>query len=272
MQAALETEFLHTRGRTGTLLGRYPVLSTGRADATFRTCMVDGQVVAACAVRRFTWQAADMFEGAMIGFVWTEPARRGHGHAAYLLQSVVEELTSAGLDFAVLWSGIEGFYERLGWQRGDPGLFTSVPGTGPARREPLQPLAPVALDRLRLASGQPRLARSAAHWQCVPIPATTTGCFCQENAYVLCGEANEERYVYEAHGTEAALSALWPRVTAGVSRVHVNDWTDGALSGWLAREAGVVFKPQRLAFWQLLAPRARQADWQRWHLPWFDRI
>lgn len=270
---SLEVEFLHSRGRTGSLSRRYPALFERPDAATaFRCCEADGALVGACALRRFSWHAERVFEGAMIGFVWTDPGRRGEGHAAFLLRAVVEELAARGLDFVVLWSGLEGFYERLGWQRADPGVFASVPGNPNGTREALEPLVPALLEGMRLAADQPRLLRTGEDWRAVPIPATTTGVIATDSAYVLCGELDAARYVYEAHGSDAALAALWPRVVAGVSQVHVNDWTGGTLHGWLARQPGVRVKPQGLAFWQLLGTRARHADWRRWHLPWFDRI
>ena len=271
--AALEAEFLHTRGRKGTLAERYPTLfgGAGVPDA-FRLCAAGEEVVSACAIRRFRWEAQALFHGAMIGFVWTAPGHRGQGHAAFLLRSVVDELSAQGLDFAVLWSGLEGFYERLGWQRADPGVFATIPGAPHVPRESPPPPAASSLEALRLASHQPRLRRGAQDWQVVPIPATCVGMFASTDAYLLCGDSNEDRFIYEAHGPQAALAALWPRVAAGMTRVHVNDWTGGPLHAWLAGHSIGVFKPQRLAFWQPLGLRAKQGHWRQWHLPWFDRI
>ena len=270
--AALELEFVFSRGRRGPLAERYPAIFDQHVPAGLRVCLAGDEIVSACMLRRFHWQAEIPFEGVMIGFVWTAPARRGEGHAAFLLRTVVDELAESEVDFAVLWSGLKGFYERLGWQPGDAGLHAVITGEPNATRLAPASLVVSQLDPLRRASGLPCLPRAPKDWQCRPVPAEKVGAFQNDTAYVLCGDDGDVRFIYEAHGDPVGVSMLWPQVTAGVSRINVNDHQGGMLSTWLQEQQLATFQPQRLAFWQRVSARARGADWHQWHVPWFDRI
>ena len=53
----------------------------------------------------------------MIGMVYTDPAFRGRGAARYGLERALEQLKRHGTPLAILWSDLDAFYNRLGFDR-----------------------------------------------------------------------------------------------------------------------------------------------------------
>ena len=270
---ALDREFVFSRGRTLSLAQRYPsALADQPTPSGLRVCVAEGKLASACVVRPFEWQCTDAFRGAMIGCVWTAPDQRGRGHAAFLLRSVADELARNGTDFAVLWSGLNGFYEALGWQRADPGLFAVVTGEAAGARTPLSAINAHEMAAVRRSPGHGWVARGTLDWCTLPLPVAEVGIIRSGDAWALCGEHDAVRYVYETHGVAQAMAGLWPALTAGVARLNINDAKGNPLPEWLTAKGLAAFSPQRLAFWRLFSTRAQDGDWSRWHIPWFDRI
>ncbi len=277
----LDQAFISGRGRSGSLAHRYPgLLSVANLDQ-LHVRRHAGRVVACCAVRRFTWLSGDTrWEGAMIGMVHTAPAWRGRGHAAGVLEAALDALAAGGVDFAVLWSGLDGFYERLGWEANDRGIFGSV-ACAPVGRCATGPQGLSAEDIGRFEALRRRLApqrvlREPAAYGAIPLPAErVVGAFAHAgdmHAAALVGHAGTARYVFDAAGDAAAMPALWRAITAGASIVHVNEVIGSDFHRWLARNVDIAFAAQQLAHWRMLSPRAGRAPWRDWHLPWFDRI
>lgn len=81
-----------------------------------RVCSVDGKLVSAVQIceRRIRVGNVSLLMGG-IGNVGTDPDFRGQGHSTQLLRDSIEAMKVAGLDFSVLYTGINPFYERLGW-------------------------------------------------------------------------------------------------------------------------------------------------------------
>ncbi len=128
--AALDATFITTRGRHGSLAARYPSALGATHLEQLHVGKLQGDILTCCAVRPFDWLVAGQhFRGAMVGMVYTQPAARGQGHAGALLSALVAQLAQQGYDFAVLWSGLEGFYQRLGWMPNDPGVLGSLAPT-----------------------------------------------------------------------------------------------------------------------------------------------
>lgn len=279
--AALDRTFVTGRGRSRSLTLRYPgTLAAANLDH-IHVRRHAGRIIACCVARRFTWLSGDTcWQGAMIGMVYTAPAWRGHGHAAAVLDAAVDALAAAGVDFAVLWSGLDGFYERLGWTAHDRGILGSVDcATCVTRPGDIPP--PGAHDiarfedlRRRLASQ--RIERDTAAYSAVPLPAERVAVvFASKggaHAAALVGHAGTTRYVFDAIGDAAALPALWRGITDGAATVHVNDVIGSDVHRWLAGNVDIRFGAQQLAYWRMLSPRAGRAAWREWHLPWFDRI
>jgi GNAT superfamily N-acetyltransferase len=127
---ALDATFITTRGRHGSLAARYPSALGATHLDQLHVGKLQGDILTCCAVRPFDWLVAEQhFRGAMVGMVYTQPAARGQGHAGALLSALVSQLAQQGYDFAVLWSGLEGFYQRLGWLPNDPGVLGSLAPT-----------------------------------------------------------------------------------------------------------------------------------------------
>jgi len=277
----LDRAFVTGRGRKGSLALRYPGTLAAANLEHIHVRRHGGRIIACCVARRFTWLSGDTrWQGAMIGMVYTAPAWRGRGHAAAVLDAAVDALAAAGVDFAVLWSGLDGFYERLGWAAHDRGILGSVDCAGGDTR-PVPVAAPGADDiarytalRARLASQ--RLERDDTSYSAIPLPAERVAAVHANvdgaHAAALVGHAGTTRYVFDAIGDSAALPALWHGITACATTVHVNEVIGSDFHRWLAGNVDILFGAQELTFWRMLSPRAGRSAWREWHLPWFDRI
>ena len=275
--AALDAEFVAGRGRSGSLAWRYPDLLREQNLANVHVRRHAGRIVSCCAVRRFTWTSdRERWTGAMIGLVYTAPQARGRGHAAHVLEDAVDALAAAGCDFAVLWSGLDGYYERLGWEPHDRGIFGSVDGVGAPSPLAADGIDVARYDALRAPQAKARVARDATSYRCVPLPAARVAsvfaCSDDDEAAALVGEAAGARYVYEVVGAAAALPALWQALVDGAAAVHVNHSIRTPFHRWLTAHTPIEFAAQELAYWRMLSPRARRAAWRDWHIPYFDRI
>lgn len=271
--AALDAEFVTARGRTLSLAVRYPHLFTPAALAHVHVLRIGGALVACAISRPFTWWLPQRsWSGAMIGMVYTAPAQRGAGHARTLLAHVLATLHAAGTDVAVLWSALEGYYERLGWQRADTGAY----GIAHVAGDP--PLAAgtdddeVSAEIVTLRQQASPLVRSAEAWRTLPMPVTRCRLLAERAAYALVGAHGTRNVLYEMHGDERAFRRLWQRAGRGAHEVHVNAAQFGPLYRWLSRHTRIRWQPQRLAFWQPLSAASRQLALDRWYVPYFDRI
>lgn len=56
--------------------------------------------------------------GMMVGLVCVAEDARGNGIGSRLLRDLASELGRTAAAFLVLWTGVPGFYRRLGWQDG----------------------------------------------------------------------------------------------------------------------------------------------------------
>ena len=274
--AALDATFVTDRGRTGSLASRFP---NAMGEMAFSNTVVlrQGEEISSCCVmREFDWITPDaQWRGAMIGMVYTKAAARGRGYAAQVLSHALTPLHAKGVDFAVLWSGLDHYYENLGWTRHDRGLLGTL-NLAPSPALSHHPLPAVdRLSHLQRENQPQRMPRNAVDWTVTPLPASTTEIFSAEaddDAYALVGLNGETRYVYEVVGKPTSFPMLWHQISAGARQVYVNDVVGSAWHRWLIANTAMQFKDQALAHWRLLSPRAHQARWRGWHIPWFDRI
>ena len=95
----------------------FPLLVGPDAPSRRLVARVDGRLAAHVAARRLRvgTPAGRSFDLLDIGAVSTDPDFRGRGLARRLLEVVLEEATLAGIEAAVLWSEVDGFYEKLGF-------------------------------------------------------------------------------------------------------------------------------------------------------------
>ena len=274
--AALDATFVTERGRTGSLASRFPNAMGQTAFSNTLVLRTGEEISSCCVMREFDWITPDaQWRGAMIGMVYTRAATRGRGYAAQVLSHAITQLHAKGVDFAVLWSGLDHYYENLGWMRHDRGIIGVLNVTLPPAlsRHPLPTFA--QLNHLQREHQTQRVQRDAADWTVTPLPAHTTEtawAMADEDAYALFGLNGETRYVYEVVGKPESFPMLWHQISAGARQVYVNDVVGSAWHRWLIANTAMQFKDQALAHWRLLSPRAHQARWRGWHIPWFDRI
>lgn len=290
--AALDAQFVLGKGRTLSLSARYPAaLGEGQAD-NVHVLRLEGHIAACVAARPFDWvSGAERWRGAMLGMVWTRPDLRGKGYSSQLLAAVATALRESGFDFAVLWTALEGFYEKLGWVRHDRGRLGLVQPPG---HDPLLPhswgragtqgdaLVPGAdrvekIESLRARCLAQRIARAPIDYRTIPLPADevhlhTAGAAEDPRGYILYGVRGETVYVYEMAGDTDTFAALWKGATADATRVYVNDAAGSVSFAWLSANAPIQWQPQRLAMWRPLSARAESAPYTAWHIRYFDRI
>lgn len=288
LQRALDEEFVHARGRQGSLVARYPALFTAAArDDIFVVPHPAGP--RACAIARpFALAGHDgVRQGVMIGMVWTHPAARGQGLATQVLAEILAAQRAAGRDFAVLWSALDGFYTARGWQAADCGMLGRVelaPSTAPAgeARAACVESVPLAgpgadaaiahVEALRRDTPAACVARDALAWRTVPLPAAHCTLHLAADAWALSGHDGDRAWLYEMAGAPAAYAALWRAVTRDTAHIVVNVADDAPACAWLRAHVPLRWQRQRLACWQGLAPCAVSPDFSRCYVPWFDRI
>ena len=82
-----------------------------------RVCAVDGKLVSAVQIckRRVRVGGAELVMGG-IGNVGTLPEYRGRGYSNRLMWDTVKVMRRHGMDFSVLFTGIQSFYEKALWR------------------------------------------------------------------------------------------------------------------------------------------------------------
>ncbi|MCB9834137.1 MAG: GNAT family N-acetyltransferase [Planctomycetes bacterium] len=95
----------------------FPLLVGAEARARRLVVRSEGRIVAHAAGRllRVATPARRSFALFDIGAVCTDPAERGRGHARRLVTELLQEARLAGVEAAILWAEVEGFYEKLGF-------------------------------------------------------------------------------------------------------------------------------------------------------------
>jgi GNAT superfamily N-acetyltransferase len=128
----------------------------GRSHLRRVALMDDGRVLSSA--KRYdldAWAGARRIQVIGIGAVFTPPACRGQGHAAALIDALLEDAAGRGCAMALLFSEIgAGYYERLG--------FTVIPQRIPAIELVRRPGAPAALVRAGEAQDLDAIAEIAA--------------------------------------------------------------------------------------------------------------
>ncbi len=273
--ALLDDTFVVGRGRTCSLAQRFPHLFTEDALTDIHLLVRAERPVACVIARPFTTPIESISRtGAMIGMVCCVPEARGQGLGLTLLRRVADLLAARGFVFGVLWSGLERYYERLGWQRADNGLFgTCTPtGTGTAliadvTESPVNAVLPW-LESIRTNDAAP-IARDRLAWSALPLPVTRCTVLHTRDAYVLVGHTDQRRYVYEMLGNPASFPSLWAALCRFPALV-INLAEDSTAQRWLSGHATIAWQTQRLAMWKALGNRP--FDFARAYVPYFDRI
>ncbi len=96
----------------------FPLLVGQGAKSRRLVVKDEGRIVSHVAVRLATIRTSQnngLIQCANFGAVCTDPDARGRGFAASLMRMQLTEARLAGVELAMLWSEVEGFYERLGF-------------------------------------------------------------------------------------------------------------------------------------------------------------
>jgi predicted N-acetyltransferase YhbS len=267
--ASLDAEFVFGRARGTSLALRYPTLLAPDNLGNIYVCREQGRVVASIAVKLFRWIVAGRdYTGAMIGMVWTDPARRGSGLASRLLAHVGENLR-AQADFAVLWTAQPGIYQGAGWVAGDCASFGVIEGDSQAGARG----APADFAKVRAIwqSQTPRVERDSSWQPPLPLPADNLEMFTVAGAYAIAGRQGDELYCYEMPGDIAELDALLGQMRASCRILRVNERSGSPTQHYLS-QLGVKWERKPLAMWLPLREPAAIQTAAGWYMPWLDRI
>jgi predicted acetyltransferase len=82
-----------------------------------RVCAVDGRLVSAVQIcERSVHAGKSVLTMGGIANVGTDPEYCGHGYSSNVLRDCRNAMHEAGMDFSILFTGINPFYERVGWR------------------------------------------------------------------------------------------------------------------------------------------------------------
>lgn len=114
-----------------------------------RVCVVDGRIVSAVQVckRRVQVGSAELIMGG-IGNVATDPEFRGKGYSSHLMRDTIRVMRQHDMDFSVLFTGIQPFYERLGWRSvPQKTLMGHIKSAVSSRKQPRYHIRPTDRDK-----------------------------------------------------------------------------------------------------------------------------
>ena len=279
----LDEEFVFGKGRSISLRLRFPTVFCRSNLHNILVCKAGEEVASALAIRQFDWrEGGEIFRGAMIGGVYTHPARRGEGLASRLLEAAAIQLREGAVDFGVLWTGQPSFYARFGWVAADCSVLGEVEADESMSEPsgnviPLQAEASASrLENIRQKWLNAMTLRRPEDYRQLPLPAESVDMRWREEqgkvAYTLFGSSGETGFLYELVGDSACFPALWLEVCRGHRRIFINDQIASQSCRWLTDHVGVGWKNKSLAMW---LPISKRLDMQRlgqWHIPYFDRI
>jgi GNAT superfamily N-acetyltransferase len=281
--ACLDEEFVFKKKRSLSLVRRFPhTFDISNLNQIYVARSADA-ISAGVAIRLFDWYTPSrIWRGAMVGGVYTRPEQRGKGIASSILQTIQYKLVESGVDFGVLWTTIPKFYETLGWQHGDIGLFGEYIPPMTHRNDNQSSACAVSscdigwLESVRSNWVPERVSRSAVDYSAIPLPANSVEMFlaktASSNGYAVVGRAESVGYVYELIGHPSTFKYLWSDILQGFDRLYVNDRRDSLSYNWLANMPDIRWKPQHLAMWLPFSEDAGNANLENWYIPYLDRI
>lgn len=281
----LDEQFVFGKGRRISLAKRFPTVYCAENIGNLFVLEENGEILSSLVCKRFEWQrAGGHWRGAMIGAVYTRPARRGEGLASRLLDTAAKSLRDGGNDFAVLWTDQPVFYARLGWISADRGVLGEIenaPGAaephGSVARMPAPSADPAHIERIRRYGGDCLTARRAGDYRQLPPPAEAVDILTwsaggDQAAYALVGNYGDTSVLYELMGHPGGFFPLWHEVCRPRRRIIANDVSDSPSQRWLAQNTGLVWQPKPLAMWRPLSAQVDMARVADWYIPYFDRI
>lgn len=280
----VDNEFIYSKGRDISLAIRYPNLFNNiKIENIFIACSEES-ILATTTVRRFSLaNNGRTWNGAMIGFVYTLPEARGHGLGSLVMNSIIQELRESNIDFAVLWTGIHSFYERLGWFSEDEGAFGTINTSSFYDNENL--IDPVTYRQINfdwieivrskyLAS---KVLRQKDDYAVVPPSVNSVEYFICNNigaaeGYAIVGRKEETGYIYEMVGSPDVFPALIKSIGKHFDTLLINDNSKSLSGKWLTEKNCVEWLPQNQAMWYRLTDAFRDVSCKSIYIPYYDRI
>ena len=279
----LDKEFIFGKGRVISLRLRFPTLFCRNNLHNIILCTDGEEIVSALAMRQFNWCENDkIFRGAMIGMVYTHPARRREGLASRLLTEAAMRLREGEMDFGVLWTGQQSFYAHLGWMAADCGVLgeiclgdQQIGDAGEVACMPAQ-AGVQEMECIRQRYLNLKTLRGTENYLSIPLPATTANVLWKKDqdktAYALVGSGGEMGFLYELVGNPDNFAALWQETRRNQRQILVNDYVGSSSYCWLTAHTGINWKSKALAMWLPVSKRVTMSHFGRWYIPYFDRI
>jgi len=277
----IDTEFVFSKNRLRSLAERFPAVYSPNNLANIYVARCNGVLAASVTVRKFIWHATGrIWRGAMVGMVFTCPAYRKRGIGSAMMQRIQQDLASAGMDFAVLWTKIPQFYERLGWLSNDCSAFgEALPEIDKSSGVLIKPRhlsenMYKLLDAIRHKKQIEFLERVPSDYAAIPLPAETVDLLLSEKpeGYSIVGRTHTACYLYEAPGDPDFWERLLPSLRYAYPKLYLNQQTGSPFQKWLCENASVKWEAQNLAMWLPLTKQASCIGIGKWYIPYFDRI
>lgn len=103
-------------GRPGRLLSEYPLLFERNASAVPLTVWEGTTPIAFCLLWAVSFRVGvHRLRTGMISLVYTDPARRGRGHASHVVRAAIDHAAALDLGLLLLWSDLDSLYSSLGF-------------------------------------------------------------------------------------------------------------------------------------------------------------
>jgi predicted N-acetyltransferase YhbS len=285
LRPLLDNEFITSKGRKTSLAQRFPSTFCAANVRNIFLAEEQGKILSAFLCKRFEWQLPDrVWQGAMVGAVYSDPNRRGEGLASNLLKWGMQSLQADSVDFGVLWTTQAEFYARLGWTSADIGMFGSSgsgAGTG-AAPESVRVLPAVLsseqdMDGIRTQYLDISVRRQLLDYSQQPIPSEGVDVLLwsddgEPSAYALLGHMGATGILYEMVGSERGFGDLWETVRRRHKRCVINDFAGSASHRWLSQHTDIAWEDKKLAMWLPLTTEIDMATLSGWYIPYFDRI
>ena len=270
--AAINQEFIYSRGRTIEVQQRFPVLLREPRNILIRT--VDGKLVSALALKRFIWRTPnERFSAAMIGLVWTNPSMRTRGHASAILKFTRSQLVQEQHDFAVLWTTQPKIYSGLGWIGADCGRYAVLPGiSGDCQDDKINRASIERIRRIRNQWSPSRLCRENAVEPPLPLPATQLKLLLESDAYAVIGLAKDNAYIFDILGDSNSLKSLWDRISISGNHIHINVPDRSPADEFFKKNLHTTLPRKPLAMWLPISKSAECLDYASIYIPIFDRL
>jgi predicted N-acetyltransferase YhbS len=277
LAGSIDQEFVSSKGRSGSLVDRYPAVFSEDAEAFFVLMCAGGRDIGCACIwpRVLTAKLAPV---AMVGFVYVVPHERGSGRG----QRLMLEVSRACRDLAptaVLWTSKHAFYETLGWSLADSGVVVGIP----SRADRVASLGVDIVDWQRAispdeyirASGsllRPTVIRSSKSVRSVPAFCLRSDLWIARSegrivgtAVVAC-DAKGAFTVLDVESEWQSLLSLRMLPVHRDAQFTLNCDSDSELTSSLVRE-GLFMRTSKLAMW--LGERGREV---RSYIPWVDRL